>query len=87
MAHIIIIIDAIESLESESAHPPTEAQANLKAALEAADEWAHDHEEQTEVIAQIESDAAAVKSYCDAPGQPQDVRLQSWADHLNGLID
>lgn len=86
MAHIIIIGAALTSLENKMSNPPTAAQSNLKAALENADEYAHDHEEDTETIQAIEAKATSIKGYLDAVQSPTDARLQSEADGLNALV-
>jgi hypothetical protein len=66
--------------------PPSFAQENLHGALGDADTWAHDHEDQTDVIAAIEDTAGAIKGYLTFVVPPQDNRLQSYADELDGLI-
>jgi hypothetical protein len=86
MPHIVLIEEAIQLLESRMTDPPSTAQDNLHTALEDADTWAHEHEDQTETIEQIEDVAGAVKGYLTVVNPPSDIRLQGYADELNGLI-
>lgn len=85
MSHILIILEAIETLESKSADPPTGAQASLMEALQAADEYAHDTPD-SEILAVIEQQATFIKSYLDVVNPPSDIRLQSYANALNGIV-
>jgi hypothetical protein len=86
MPHIVLIAEAMEALEARMSDPPSLAQANLHGALGDADTWAHDHEDQTDAIASIEDTAGAIKGYLTFVVPPQDNRLQSYADELDGLI-
>lgn len=90
MAHILIILDAIESLEDKSAAPPTEAQANLLAALQAADEYTHEGSPPQGVVDQITECGERINAYigicADPPTTGQDVRLNGYADELNNIV-
>jgi hypothetical protein len=81
-----ILGDAIEALEAKMSNPPTTAQSNLHTALTDADNWAHEHPTQTEVIAQIQDAAGRMTDYVNISNPPSDIRLQGYADELNGLI-
>lgn len=86
MPHILILDEAIELLESKSAAPPTTAQANLMSALQAADSYAHGSNPDSGVLEQIEEEAGLIKGYLTYVNPPSDIRLQSFADEMSGLL-
>lgn len=86
MSHIIIIGEAIESLENKAASPMTEAEANLKQAFENADTYAHSENADAELVEAIEELAGYIKGWLDVQTPPlSGVRCQSYANQMNAI--
>lgn len=65
---------------------PSTAKTHLMAAMQSADEYAHDSGSDPAVLAQIEDLAGAIKGYLMVVNPPSDIRIQSYADEMNNLI-
>ena len=85
MSHIPIILDAIETVESRSAAPPTTAQANLVAALEAADEYT-DGSPDPAVQQGIVNLATWIVWYFEHRSPVSENQTQAFADQMNELV-
>lgn len=85
MPHLLIIIEAIETLESKQGNPPTQAQQNLMAALHAADEYCHENPGETadDIVQYIE---VIVLPYLQAANPISDYRLPTYTNAILAMI-